>query len=140
MGSKSGWAHAPGCPEWAPPGAGSREGVLGMLWWFSCPSGPMHAIPADIDSILTHTCKYIQIPTDTYIGEGAFLTPSPAINKAPISAHTIVSCIMELGGRSGKVMACPEHPGRCYGRGKTELHTSLQGKIEKSGRDRKSVV
>ena len=62
------------------------------------------------------------------------MTPSPAINKAPISAHTIVSCIMELGGRSGKVMACPEHPGRFYGRGKTELHTSLQGKIEKSGR------
>jgi len=41
---------------------------------------------------------------------------------------------MELGGRSGKVMACPEHPGRFYGRGKTELHTSSQGKIEKSGR------
>ncbi len=41
---------------------------------------------------------------------------------------------MELGGRFGKVMACLEHPGRFYGRGKTELHTSLQGKIEKSGR------
>jgi hypothetical protein len=60
--------HIPlGCPEWVSLGAGSREGVLGMLWWFPCPSGPMHAIHADTDSILTHTCKYIQIPTDTYI-------------------------------------------------------------------------
>jgi hypothetical protein len=67
MGSKSDRAHALGCPEWVPPGAGSREGVLGMLWWFSCPSGPMHAIHADTDDILTHTCRYIQIPTDTYI-------------------------------------------------------------------------
>ncbi len=67
MESKSGRAHALGCPEWVPPGAGSREGVLGMLWWFSFPSGPMHAIHADTDSILTHTCKYIQIPTDIYI-------------------------------------------------------------------------
>ena len=45
------------------------------------------------------------------VGEGASLTPSPAINKSPISAHTIVSCTMEMAGRSGKVMACPEHPG-----------------------------
>ncbi len=67
MGSKSGWAHALGCPEWVPPGAGSREGVLGMVWWFSCPSGPMHPIHADTDGTLTHTCRYIQIPTDTYI-------------------------------------------------------------------------
>jgi hypothetical protein len=67
MGSKSGWAHALGCPEWVPPGVGSREGVLGMLWWFPCPRGPMHAIHTDNDSLLTHTCKYIQIPTDTYI-------------------------------------------------------------------------
>ncbi len=27
----------------------------------------MHAIHADTDIILTHTCKYIQIPTDTDI-------------------------------------------------------------------------
>ena len=67
MGTKSGQAHALGCPEWVPPGAGLGEGVLGMLWWFSCPSGPMHAIHADTDSILTHTCRYIQIHTDTYI-------------------------------------------------------------------------
>jgi hypothetical protein len=40
---------------------------LGMLWWFPRLSGPMHAIHADTDSTLTHTCKYIQIPTDTYI-------------------------------------------------------------------------
>ena len=64
MGSKSGRAHALGCPEWVPPGAGSRGGVLGMLWWFPCPSGPMHAIDADTDCILMHTCTYIQIPTD----------------------------------------------------------------------------
>jgi len=37
MGSKSGCAHALGCPEWVPPGAGSREGVLGTLWWFPAP-------------------------------------------------------------------------------------------------------
>ncbi len=41
---------------------------------------------------------------------------------------------MLMGGRSGKVMACPEHPGRFYGRGKTEPNTSFQEKIEKSGR------
>ncbi len=64
MGSKSGRAHALGCPEWVPPGAGSRGWVLGMLWWFPCPSGPMHAIDADTDCILMHTCTYIQIPTD----------------------------------------------------------------------------
>ncbi len=67
MGSKSSWAHVLGCTEWVPPGAGSREGILGRRWWFSCPSGPMVAIHADADIILTHTCKYIQIPTDTYI-------------------------------------------------------------------------
>jgi hypothetical protein len=59
--------HMPWGAEWVTPGAGSREGVLGMLWCFSCPSGPMHAIQADTDSMLTHTCKYIQIPTDTYM-------------------------------------------------------------------------
>jgi hypothetical protein len=32
MGSKSGRAHALGCPEWVPPGVGSGEGVLGTLW------------------------------------------------------------------------------------------------------------
>ena len=70
MGSKSGRAHALGCPEWVPPGAGSRGGVLGMLWWFPCPSGPMHAIAADTDGILMHTCIYMHIltiPTYTYI-------------------------------------------------------------------------
>jgi hypothetical protein len=41
---------------------------------------------------------------------------------------------MEMGGRSGKVMACPEHPGRFYGRGKTEPNTSFQEKIKKLGR------
>ena len=38
MGSKSGWAHALGCPEWVPPGAGSPVGVSGKLWWFPCPN------------------------------------------------------------------------------------------------------
>jgi len=55
MGSKSGWAHALGCPEWVPPGVGSGEGVLGTLWWFQCPSGPILAIHADTDQIPTHT-------------------------------------------------------------------------------------
>ena len=36
-----------------------------MLWWFPCPSGPMHAIDADTDGILMHTCTYIQIPIYT---------------------------------------------------------------------------
>ena len=71
MGSKSGWAHALGCPEWVPPGAGSREGVLGTLWWFPCPSGPILAIHADTDQICTHTYRYIEIPTHTYILETA---------------------------------------------------------------------
>ena len=41
-----------------------------MLWWFPCPSGPMHAIPADTDGILMHTCIYMHIltiPTYTYV-------------------------------------------------------------------------
>jgi hypothetical protein len=34
MGLESGWAHALGCPEWGPPGAGPQEGhgVLGSQW------------------------------------------------------------------------------------------------------------
>ena len=87
MESKSGQAHALGCPEWVPPGAGSGEGVLGTLWWLPCPSGPILAIHADTDQICSDTYRYIQIPTDTYIGEGAFLTPSPAINKAVSYTH-----------------------------------------------------
>ena len=63
MGSKSGWAHALGCPEWVPPGAGSREGVLGTLWWFPRPSGPVLAMHADTDEM----CASIQIHTNTYI-------------------------------------------------------------------------
>ena len=63
--------HMPwGALSGSPPGAGSRGGVLGMLWWFLCPSDPMHAIDADTDGILMHTCIYIQIltiPTYTYI-------------------------------------------------------------------------
>ncbi len=69
MGSKSGQAHALGCPEWVPPGAGSGEGVLGTLWWFPCPSGPILAIHADTDQICSDTYRYIQIPTYTYILE-----------------------------------------------------------------------
>ena len=71
MGSKSGRAHALGCPEWVPPVAGSREGVLGTLWWFPLPSGPVLAIHADTDEMCTHTYRYIQIPTYTYILETA---------------------------------------------------------------------
>ena len=65
MGSNSGWPHALGCPEWVPPGAGSREGVLGTLWWFPCPSGPIHAIHADTDHIHIHTGQYTLIPANT---------------------------------------------------------------------------
>ena len=71
MGSKSGLAHALGCPEWVPPGVGSGEGVLGTLWWFQCPSGPILAIHADTDQICLDTYRYIQIPTYTYILETA---------------------------------------------------------------------
>jgi len=71
MGTKSGQAHALGCPEWVPPGAGSGESVLGTLWWFLCPSGPILAILADTDQMCTHTYRYIQIPTHTYIQETA---------------------------------------------------------------------
>ncbi len=46
MGLESGWAHALGCPEWGPPGAGPQVGVLGTLWWFLCCSDPIPAIPA----------------------------------------------------------------------------------------------
>ena len=69
MGSKSGQAHALGCPEWVPPGVGSGEGVLGTLWWLPCPSGPILAIHADTDQIRSDTYRYIQIPTYTYILE-----------------------------------------------------------------------
>ncbi len=55
----------------------------------------------------------------------------PAINKYLISAHTIVSCTMWMGGRSGKVLACPEHPGRFYVRGKTGPNTSSSRKNRK---------
>ena len=54
MGLESGWAHALGCPEWGPPGAGPQEGVLGTWWWCTCRSGPIPAIPA-------HTDVYLQI-------------------------------------------------------------------------------
>ena len=161
MGSKSGLAHALGCPEWVPPGAGSLEGVLGMLWWFPCPSGPMHAIDADSDTdgILMHTCTYIQIPiytcqylcihahiriylhihahTCTYptvptppshkksqkCWRGASLMHPPGKKKYLISAHASGSCTMLVGGLLGKVLACPEHPGRFYGRGKIGPNT-----------------
>ena len=49
--------HMPwGALSGSPHGAGSREGVLGTLWWFPCPSGPILVIHADTDCILTHTC------------------------------------------------------------------------------------
>ncbi len=70
MGLESGWAHALGCPEWGPPGAGPQEGVLGTWWWFLCCSGPIPVIPAhtygylQIHAIPAHT---YDIPTDTYL-------------------------------------------------------------------------
>ena len=86
MGSKSGWAHALGCPEWVPPGAGSREGVLGTLWWFPFPSGPILAIHADTDQIPTHTCLYTQIPANIYryLHMHADLELETAISRQPV--------------------------------------------------------
>ena len=57
----------------------------------------------------------------------------PAINQYLISADTIVSCTTGMGGQSGKVMACPEHSGRFYGRGKTGPNTSSSRKNRKIG-------
>ncbi len=62
----SGWTHALRCPEWVSPGAGSQDRVLGTWWWFSCPSGLIHATPADMACIHAHTYNYIQIHTHTY--------------------------------------------------------------------------
>ena len=55
MGSKSGQAHALGCPEWVPWGYGPQEYVLGTLWWFLCPSAPIHTIHTDADNISSYT-------------------------------------------------------------------------------------
>jgi hypothetical protein len=62
-------------PEWVPSGAGSREVVLGTLWLLSCPSGPMHAIHADTDHILTHMCKRMHIPAHTFRHTGDIKVP-----------------------------------------------------------------
>ncbi len=72
-------------------------------------------------------------PKYKIVGEGASLMHPPAINKYLISAHTIVSCTKLMGGRSGKVLACPEHPGRFYGRGKTGPYTGSSRKNRKIG-------
>jgi hypothetical protein len=66
MGSKSGQAHALGCPEWVPWGYGSLEYVLGTLWWFLCPSAPIHTISTDTDNIAAYTCILMLIPIYTY--------------------------------------------------------------------------
>ena len=42
---------------------------------------------------------------------GASLMHPPGKNKYLISAHASGSCTMLAGGRFGKVLACPEHPG-----------------------------
>ena len=47
----------------------------------------------------------------------------PGKNKYLISAHTRGSCTTLVGGLLGKVLACPEHPGGFYGRGKTGANT-----------------
>ena len=67
MGSKSGQAHALGCPEWDHWGNGSREYVLGTLWWFLCPSAPIHTIHTYTDNIAAYTCILMLIPIYTYI-------------------------------------------------------------------------
>ena len=66
MGSKSGQAHALGCPEWDHWGNGSREYVLGTLWWFLCPSAPIHTIHTYTDNISAYTCILMLIPIYTY--------------------------------------------------------------------------
>jgi hypothetical protein len=45
-----------------PLGAGSREYVLGTLWWFLCPSVPIHTIHADTDNIPAYTDISMHIP------------------------------------------------------------------------------
>jgi hypothetical protein len=72
-------------------------------------------------------------PKHKTVGEGASLMHPPAINKYLISAHTFVSCTMLVGGRLGKVLACPEHPGRFYGRGKTGPNTGSSRENRKIG-------
>ncbi len=70
-GLKSGQAHALGCPEWIPWGYGSRDSwreyVLGTLWWFLCPSAPIHTIHSYTDNISAYTCILMHIPKYTYI-------------------------------------------------------------------------
>ena len=50
---------------------------------------------------------------------GASLMPPHAKNKCLIYANVIVSGTSIAGGQLGQVLACPEYPGRFYGRGKT---------------------
>ncbi len=40
---------------------------------------------------------------------------------------------MLVGGQLGKVLSCPEHPGRFYGRGKTGPNTNSSRKNRKIG-------
>ena len=60
--------------------------------------------------------------------------PPHAKNKCLIYANVIVSGTIIAGGQLGQVLACPEYPGRFYGRGKTGPDTDSSRKIEKSGR------
>ncbi len=71
MGSKSGQAHALGCPEWISWGYGSREYVLGTLWWFLCPSAPIHTIHTYTDNISAYTCisMHMQSLQDLHVCE-----------------------------------------------------------------------
>ena len=71
-----------------PPGAGSREGVLGTWWWFPCPSGPILAIHTDTDHIQTHTCSYTLIPTNTLYTYKYKQIPADTSGHIQITTHT----------------------------------------------------
>ena len=73
--------------------------------------------------IHAHTHRPQVIKKSQKCWRGASLMHPPGKNKYLISAHASGSCTMLAGGRFGKVLACPEHPGGFYGRGKTGPNT-----------------
>ena len=65
-------------------------------------------------------------------GRGASLMHPQSINKYLNSTHAVSSCSMIGGELLGKVLACPEYPGRFYGSGKTGPNTDSSRKIKKA--------
>ena len=78
------WGALSGFPR----GAGSQEGVLGTLWWFPCPSGPIHAIHADTDPIHIHTCQYAWIHANTKYTSQYMQIPADTCRYIQIPTHT----------------------------------------------------